>query len=25
MLYGFAQHDFVQTIRLEGYRPMVFM
>src|SRR5580765_2078194 len=25
MLYGSAQHQFVQCIRLEGYRPMVFM
>lgn len=25
MVYGFAQHDFLQTIRFGGYRPMVFM
>lgn len=25
MVYGFAQHDFSQTIRFGGYRPMVFM
>lgn len=25
MVYGFAQHDFAQTIRYGGYRPMVFM
>jgi hypothetical protein len=24
-IYGFAQHDFIQTIREGGYRPMVFM
>ena len=24
-VYGFAQHTFMQTIRLDGYRPMVFM
>jgi hypothetical protein len=24
-VYGFAQHDFIQTIRAGGYRPMVFM
>jgi hypothetical protein len=24
-LYGFAQHDFAQCIRDDGYRPMVFM
>lgn len=24
-LYGFQQHDWVQTLRLGGYRPMVFM
>jgi hypothetical protein len=23
-VYGFAQHDFVQTVRFGGYRPMVF-
>ena len=25
IVYGFAQHDFAQTIRAGGYRPMVFM
>jgi O-antigen ligase len=25
MVYGFAQHSFLQTIRFGGYRPMVFM
>jgi hypothetical protein len=25
MVYGFVQHDFIQTIRFDGYRPMVFM
>jgi hypothetical protein len=25
LLYGFAQHSFLQTIRFGGYRPMVFM
>lgn len=25
MVYGFAQHSFGQTIRFDGYRPMVFM
>lgn len=24
-VYGFAQHDFIQTMRGGGYRPMVFM
>lgn len=24
-VYGFAQHDFIQTMRAGGYRPMVFM
>lgn len=24
-VYGFHQHDFIQTIRFGGYRPMVFM
>ncbi len=24
-VYGFAQHDFIQTVRAGGYRPMVFM
>jgi hypothetical protein len=24
-VYGFVQHEFVQTIRFDGYRPMVFM
>lgn len=24
-IYGFAQHDFIQTMRGDGYRPMVFM
>src|SRR5207253_10406528 len=24
-VYGFLQHDFTQTIRFDGYRPMVFM
>jgi hypothetical protein len=24
-LYGFHQHDFAQTVRFGGYRPMVFM
>lgn len=24
-IYGFAQHDFIQTMRAGGYRPMVFM
>jgi len=24
-IYGYAQHDFLQTIRWGGYRPMVFM
>ncbi|MBC7170848.1 MAG: hypothetical protein H5U40_00385, partial [Polyangiaceae bacterium] len=24
-VYGFAQHDFMQTIRFGGFRPMVFM
>jgi hypothetical protein len=24
-IYGFAQHDFIQTVRAGGYRPMVFM
>ncbi|MBX9627201.1 MAG: hypothetical protein K2X82_25585 [Gemmataceae bacterium] len=24
-VYGYGQHDFVQTIRFDGYRPMVFM
>ncbi|HEY4329275.1 MAG TPA: O-antigen ligase domain-containing protein [Phycisphaerae bacterium] len=24
-IYGFQQHDFVQTMRFGGYRPMVFM
>jgi hypothetical protein len=24
-IYGFAQHDFIQTKRGDGYRPMVFM
>src|SRR5207248_1739976 len=24
-VYGFLQHDFSQTIRFDGYRPMVFM
>lgn len=24
-VYGFHQHDFIQTIRLGGFRPMVFM
>lgn len=24
-VYGFAQHDFAQTIRFSGYRPMVFL
>jgi len=24
-IYGFAQHDFAQTVRDGGYRPMVFM
>lgn len=24
-VYGFMQHDFVQTIRFGGYRPMVFL
>ena len=24
-VYGFMQHDFGQTIRFDGYRPMVFM
>jgi len=24
-VYGFQQHDFSQTVRLGGYRPMVFM
>jgi hypothetical protein len=24
-VYGFAQHDFLQTVRAGGYRPMVFM
>ena len=24
-VYGYAQHDFVQTLRWGGYRPMVFM
>lgn len=24
-IYGFAQHEFLQTIRGDGYRPMVFM
>lgn len=24
-LYGFHQHDFIQTVRYSGYRPMVFM
>ena len=24
-VYGFHQHDFLQSIRFEGYRPMVFM
>jgi len=24
-IYGFAQHDFIQTVRDGGYRPMVFM
>jgi hypothetical protein len=24
-VYGFHQHDFVQTIRFDGYRPMVFL
>jgi hypothetical protein len=24
-VYGFAQHDFGQTVRGDGYRPMVFM
>lgn len=24
-IYGFTQHDFLQTIRFEGFRPMVFM
>ena len=24
-VYGFAQHDFIQTVRDGGYRPMVFM
>lgn len=25
MVYGYHQHDFIQTIRGDGYRPMVFM
>jgi hypothetical protein len=25
MVYGFAQHSFVQCLRMDGYRPMVFM
>jgi hypothetical protein len=25
LVYGFSQHDFVQTIRFDGFRPMVFM
>jgi len=25
IVYGFAQHSFLQTIRFGGYRPMVFM
>lgn len=25
IVYGFHQHDFIQTIRAGGYRPMVFM
>ena len=25
IFYGFHQHDFVQTVRASGYRPMVFM
>ena len=25
MVYGFAQHSFVQCLRMGGYRPMVFM
>jgi hypothetical protein len=25
MVYGYMQHEFAQTIRLGGYRPMVFM
>ncbi len=25
IVYGYAQHDFLQTIRFGGYRPMVFM
>ncbi|HEX4796926.1 MAG TPA: hypothetical protein VH370_24255 [Humisphaera sp.] len=25
MLYGFFQNDFVQTLRMGGYRPMVFL
>jgi hypothetical protein len=24
-VYGYAQHDFIQTVRWGGYRPMVFM
>lgn len=24
-LYGFTQHDFAQTMRFDGFRPMVFM
>jgi hypothetical protein len=25
IIYGFHQHEFLQTVRLGGYRPMVFM
>lgn len=25
MVYGYYQHDFLQTIRFDGFRPMVFM
>jgi len=25
LVYGFYQHEFLQTVRLGGYRPMVFM